>query len=234
MTATTPTPSTADPSALPLLLWLSPAFPIGAYAYSHGLEWAAESGDVRDETSLEAWLTDLLHEGLGRNDAILIAAAHRACRSGDAGALSEANALALALAASTEFRLETSQQGRSFLDAVRAAWPCPGIEDTVFGLDEVALPVALAIAAAHHDIDLSSTVRAYLAALTQNLVSAAIRLAPIGQTVGQRILARMLPHLVALAETAMQLGLDDVGSSTFRADLGSFRHETQYTRLFRS
>jgi urease accessory protein len=224
----------AEVGFLPLLCWLSPSFPVGAYAYSHGLEWAVEAGDIRDEASLESWLADVLHVGLGRNDAILLGAAYRAVAADDEGGLRDANDLALALSGSAEFRLETAQQGRSFLDAIRAAWPSPRVEPFARDLEEVALPVALGLASACHRLDLPQTAQAYLTALAQNLVSAAIRLAPIGQTSGQRILARMLPGLARLAEDALSLGLEDVGSSTFRADLGSFRHETQYTRLFRS
>ncbi|NNM73595.1 urease accessory protein UreF [Enterovirga aerilata] len=224
----------AEAGFIPLLCWLSPSFPVGAYAYSHGLEWAVEAGDIRDEGSLAAWLGSILQDGLGRNDAILLCAAHRAASARDGAAIAETNELALALAGSAEFRLETAQQGRSFLDAVRAAWPQDGIEDLAADLDEVALPVALGLAAACHGIDRGQTATAYLAALAQNLVSAAIRLAPIGQTAGQRVVARLLPDLARLAEEALGQDLDDVGSSTFRADLGSFRHETQYTRLFRS
>jgi urease accessory protein len=224
----------AEAGFLPLLCWLSPSFPIGAYAYSHGLEWAVEAGDIRDEAGLEAWLGDILHHGLGRNDAILLCAAHRASASGDRTLLDGANELALALAGSAEFRLETAQQGRSFLDAVLAAWPHPRLSELATDLDEVALPVALGLASACHGLGRATTTQAYLTALAQNLVSAAIRLAPIGQTSGQRVLARMVPGLAGLADEVQSLGLDDVGSATFRADLGSFRHETQYTRLFRS
>jgi urease accessory protein len=224
----------AETAFLPLMCWLSPGFPVGAYAYSHGLEWAVEAGDIGDEASLEAWLSDLLLDGLGRNDAILLCAAYRAVEGHDRAALDGVNELALALATSTEFRLETAQQGRSFLDAVLAAWPDPAQSEAAAGFDEVALPVALAIAAASRRIGLVPTAQAYLTALAQNLVSAAIRLAPIGQTAGQRILARLLPALARLGDEAATLDLDDLGSSTFRADLGSFRHETQYTRLFRS
>ena len=224
----------AEAGFLPLLCWLSPSFPIGAYAYSHGLEWAVEAGDIRDEASLEAWLGDVLHHGLGRNDAILLCAAHRGAAAADRALLDDANELALALAGSAEFRLETAQQGRSFLDAVLAAWPQPRLGELAADIDEVTLPVALGLASACHGLGLGPTAQAYLTALAQNLVSAAIRLAPIGQTSGQRVLARMVPGLAGLAEEVQSLGLDDVGSATFRADLGSFRHETQYTRLFRS
>ena len=225
----------ADPAGfLPLLCWLSPGFPIGAFAYSHALEWAGEAGDVRDEPTLAAWLDDILHDGFGRNDAILACAAYRAAEAGDFASLSDMNDLALALAGSAEFRLETAQQGRSFLDAVASAWPAAPIARAAAELDEAALPVSLGIAAAAHRLDLETTVAAYLVALAQNLVSAAIRLAPIGQSAGQRVLARSVPRLAGLAAACVGCDLDAIGSGTFRADLGSLRHETQYTRLFRS
>src|SRR5829696_5232394 len=110
-------------SVVPLLAWLSPTYPVGAYAYSHRLEWAAEAGEVADETSLAAWLADVLEHGVARNDAILLSAAYRATTAGDNAALLEVNDLALALAPSQELRLETRQQGRSFLDTTLAAWP---------------------------------------------------------------------------------------------------------------
>lgn len=218
---------------LPLFAWLSPAFPVGAYAYSHTLEWAVEAGDIADEAGLAAFLSDLLALGFGRSDAILLAHAWRA--AGDEAALAEVNDLAVALAPSAELRLETCQQGRSFLDAVRAAWPAPGLEAGAAALDgEVAYPVAVGLAAAAHGMALPATLDAFLLATAQNLVSAAIRLAPIGQTAGTRVVAGLAPRLRVLAAEAASLNLDDIGSATFRADLGSFRHETQYTRLFRS
>lgn len=222
------------PAATMLFCWLSPAFPVGGYAYSHGLEWAAEAADVRDAATLSAWLATVLCEGAGRSDAILLGAAHRAVSAGDDAELVAVNDLALALAPSAELRLETAQQGRSFLSTVRATWPADRLEQAGVGLDEVAYPVAVGLAAAAHGIGLTETARIYVTAFAANLVSAAIRLAPIGQTAGQRVLAGLAPLLAATADRAIGLDLDDVGGPTFRADLGSFRHETQYTRLFRS
>jgi urease accessory protein len=216
---------------LPLFAWLSPSYPVGSYAYSHTLEWAVEAGDVTDETSLVMWLGDLLRLGAGRNDAILLCHAYRAVAAGRPDALDEANELALALSPSAELHLETSQQGRSFLDATLTAWPSPRL----IPLDgEVAFPVAVGMAAAAHEVPLQATVSAYLLALVQTLVSAAIRSAPIGQTAGTRVCAAMVPVVRRLAGEALCLTLDDVGGATFRADLGSFHHENQYTRLFRS
>jgi urease accessory protein len=221
-------------TTLPLLAWLSPAYPVGGYAYSHGLEWAAESGAIVDERSLAAWLADLLEDGVGRNDAILLSAAYRATTAGDSAALLEVNDLALALAPSQELRLETRQQGRSFLDTTLAAWPTMLLSDFAPALDEVAYPVAIGLAAGAHGLPLTPTLDAFLLAFMQNLISAALRLAPIGQTAGARTLAQLAPVIAAIAREVPELTLDDLGSATFRADLGSFLHETQYTRLFRS
>lgn len=217
-----------------LLCWLSPAFPVGAYAYSHGLEWAVEAGDVRDETSLEGWLTTLLEDGFGRSDAVVLAAVHRAAAADDRAALARANDLALALAPSAELRLETAQQGRSFLDAVRASWPNARLNALAGDIGEIAYPVSLGLAASCHGVPSRATVEGSLTALAGNLVSAAIRLAPIGQTAGQRVLARLAGRIGVLAESVLPGDLDMVGGATFRSDLGSLRHETQYTRLFRS
>jgi urease accessory protein len=220
---------------LPLLAWLSPSYPVGAYAYSHGLEWAAEAGDISGEAALLEWLADVLEHGAGRNDAVLLAAAHRATIAGEHAALVEVNELALALAPSQELRLETRQQGRSFLDTTLAAWPNALLSPLARELDgEVAYPVAVGLAAGAHGLPLPPTIEAFLLAFMQNLISAALRLAPIGQTGGTRVLAQLAPVVAALAREVPDLKLDDIGSATFRADLGSFLHETQYTRLFRS
>jgi urease accessory protein len=223
--------SEAEAAILPLFAWLSPSYPVGCYAYSHTLEWAVETGDVTDEASLVAWLTDLLTLGLGRNDAILLSHAYRAVDQGDDEALQSVNELALALSPSAELYLEASQQGRSFLDATLAAWPSPRL----LPLDgDVAFPVAIGMAAAAHGIPLTITLQAYLFGLVQTLVSAAIRLAPIGQTAGIRVSAALTSTVQGVAGQSVVLKLDDIGGATFRADLGSFHHENQYTRLFRS
>ena len=219
--------------ALRLMAWLSPGYPVGAYAYSHGLEWAVEIGDVAGEASLADWLADVMERGAGRNDLILAANAHGAC--GDAATLAEVNALALALAPSRELLLETSQQGRSFLDATAAAWPCPGLDAVGAALPgAVAYPVAVGAAAGAHGIARAATLAAYGLAFVQTLVSAALRVAPIGQGAGTRVVAGLAPRVAALAAEVEGLGLDALGSATLRLDLGSFRHETQYSRIFRS
>jgi urease accessory protein len=216
---------------LPLFAWLSPSYPVGCYAYSHTLEWAVEAGDVTNEETLIAWLTDQMMLGFGRNDAILLSHAHQASAAGDRATLGDVNELALALSPSAELYLETSQQGRSFLDATLAAWPAPGL---LWFEGEVAFPVAIGMAAAAHGVPLPLTSSAYLFGLVQTLVSAAIRLAPIGQTAGIRVCAALAVTVQEVSREAISLSLDDIGAATFRADLGSFHHENQYTRLFRS
>jgi urease accessory protein len=222
-------------SLLPLFAWLSPAFPVGGYAYSHGLEQAVEDGDVRDEASLEVWLGEAMQFGFARNDAILLIAAHRAVSNDDLAALSEANQLALAFAPTRELHLETSQQGRSFIDATLAAWPNQRLAAAAGALPgEVSYPIAVGVASAAHDVPAESAASAFLLAIAQALVSAGVRLAPVGQTSGAKIVARLSPLARRIAAEAMAASLDDLASATFRLDLGSARHETQYTRLFRS
>jgi urease accessory protein len=230
---TTPMGEAATVAALRLMAWLSPGYPVGAYAYSHGLEAAVEAGDVSGEATLCEWLGDVCERGSLRNDLILAAHAHRA--AGDRDGLGAVNDLALALAPSRELHLETSQQGRSFLDATLGAWPCPAMTLPAEALDgAVAYPVAVGAAAGAHGMALGDVLPAYGLAFVQNLVSAALRAAPVGQAAGTRVVAALTPRVAALAADAERAGLDAVGSACFRLDLGSFRHETQYSRIFRS
>jgi urease accessory protein len=220
---------------LPLMIWLSPSFPVGSFAYSHGIEWAVEAGDVTNAESCGAWLADLLQHGGGWSDAVLLAAAHRAVASGDDAALAAAAELAAALAPSKERRLETLKQGDAFLLAARGAWPCAALDRVkVAWKGETAFPVALAVASAGHGIPLQVTLEAYLIAFVTNLVSAAVRLVPLGQTDGTKIIARLAPLAREIATRAQQSTLDDIGGAAFRSDIASMRHETQHTRLFRS
>ena len=218
-------------ASLPLLVWLSPAFPVGAFAYSQGLEWAVEAGAVHDAATLRAWLDDLVAQGSLRADAILLACAWHAPEAALA-----ANGLALALAPSRERRLETATQGAAFLRAVAAAWPAPAIATLVatLGDDEIAYPIAVGVAAAGHALALRTTLEAFVLAAVGNLVSAGLRLGPIGQSEAQAIIAGLCPAVAHLAGFAATASLDDLGTCAFRADIASMRHETQYSRLFRS
>jgi urease accessory protein len=228
-------PPAGEVDALPLLVWLSPAFPIGSFAYSHGIEWSVEAGDVVCATSLHDWLADLLEHGGPWSDAVLLGHAHRACATGDDGHLTGVAELALALSPSRERRLETEQQGSAFLTAVAAGWPCDGLERAraVLG-DAVALPVAVAIAASGHGLAAEPTIAAYAMALASNLISAAVRLVPLGQTDGVRVTALLAPLVRSMAARAAAAPLEDVGGCALRSDIAAMRHETQTTRLFRS
>lgn len=222
-------------SALPLQVWLSPAFPVGSFAYSHGLEWAVEAGMVHDAASVASWLEGLTAHGTIRSDTMLASMAWDAAKRGDLQGLGEINALALALAGGRERALETSAQGTAFLAAACAAWPCDILRAFRGGFaGPVAYPVALGMAAGGHDIALPATLEAFALAFVAMLVSAAVRLGPIGQSQAQLITAAMLSPIRALARQAAGATPDDLGSCAFRSDLCALQHETQYSRLFRS
>jgi urease accessory protein len=218
-----------------LLAWLSPAYPVGAFSYSSGIEWAVEAGDIKDAGTLRGWLAVMLAEGAGFCDAVLFAQGHHAAADEDDQALRGISELAAALAPTKERHLETAAQGLAFVEATRATWPCAALDRLKAVWDgPVAYPVAVAAAAAGHGIALEPALAAFLQALAANWVSAGVRLIPLGQTDGQRVLAALEPVIAATAQRALAASLDDIGSSAFRADLASARHETQYTRLFRS
>ena len=217
------------------MAWLSPANPVGAFSYSSGIEWVVEAGDIKDADTLRAWLAVMLAEGGGFCDAVLFAQAHRAAEASDDKSLRAAAELAAALAPTKERHLETTAQGNAFVEATRAAWPCAALDrlKQAWG-GPVAYPIAVAAAAAGHGVALDAALPAYLQAIAANWVSAGVRLIPLGQSDGQRVLATLEPVVAATAQRALQASLDDLGSAAFRADLASARHETQYTRLFRS
>jgi urease accessory protein len=227
-----PPPGSVDPR---LIIWLSPSFPVGAFAYSHGLELAADRGWVRNGDDLAAWLADLVRNGSLRNDMIFLSAAWRAVAASDSAALNSINELALALQPSAERHLETVTQGNAFLSTLVAAWPVERLQtvaDTVQGA--LAYPVAVGAGTSAHGIPLDGVLYAFGIAFVTNLVSASIRLSIVGQTDGQRVIAALMPAIAEAALTAETATLDDVGSATLRADLASLAHETQYSRLFRS
>ncbi len=218
-----------------LMAWLSPAYPIGAFSYSSGIEWAVEAGDIKDAQTLQQWLAVMLADGGGFCDALFFVHAHRAVAGADDVALRAVAELAAAFVPSRERFLETTAQGRAFIDATRAAWPCPALMrlETAW-TGAVALPVAVGVACAGHGIACETALPAFLQALTANWISAGVRLIPLGQTDGQRVLAALETIVAATAARALATPLDDIGSAAFRADVATMRHETQYTRLFRS
>jgi urease accessory protein len=217
------------------MAWLSPAFPVGAFSYSSGIEWAVEAGDIKDAGTLARWITAVVAEGGIFCDAVIFVSTHRATQASDEKALRAIAELAVALCPSKERHLETTGQGRAFVEAVRAAWPCAALDRLAAAWDgAIAYPLAVAVTAAGHGVPLAPALHAYLHAAAANLISAGVRLIPLGQTDGQRVLAALEPAVAATAARASATALDDIGSAAFRADLAAMRHETQYTRLFRS
>jgi urease accessory protein len=230
-------PDAASPDAAALyrlMAWLSPAYPVGAFAFSSGLEWAVEAGDIADAESLRRWIVVIMTGGGGFCDAVFFVHAHRAAAAGDDQALGQVAALAAAFAPTRERHLETTVQGAAFMVATRAAWPCAALDRLATVCDGPVYPVAVAAAAAGHGIAAAPALAAYLQAVAANLISAGVRLVPLGQTDGQRVLAALEPVIAATTRQALATPLDEVGGAAFRADLASARHETQYTRLFRS
>src|SRR3954466_4946901 len=232
------TPATGDVNAAALyrlLAWLSPSYPIGAFSYSSGIEWAVEAGDIKDADSLRRWLAVVIGEGGGFCDAVFFVHAHWSLADTDGTALRTVAELAAAFAPSKERHLETTAQGAAFIEATKAAWPCPALDRLAAAwTGPVAYPVAVGIAAPGHGIPVEPALHAFLHAVTANLISAGVRLVPLGQSDGQRVLAALEPVVQATARRALVTPTDDVGSAAMRADLASLLHETQYTRLFRS
>ncbi|MBI3507238.1 MAG: urease accessory protein UreF [Proteobacteria bacterium] len=227
----------ATDGLLKLLAWLSPSFPVGAFAYSHALESAIDEGLVRDRSSLQDWIASLVAQGGPRADAVFFCHVYRAVADADTARFVEIAELAGATRGSGELALEATQQGESFFRAIGDAWPVDvsgwrqALADA--GL-RPAYPVAVATAAAAAGVPLGDALAAYLHAFAANLVSAAVRAIPLGQTDGQRVLAEIEPHVDNATGEALGRSLDEAGSAALVVDALSFRHETQYSRIFRS
>jgi urease accessory protein len=230
-TTTTSTTITTDIPALRLLAWLSPAFPTGGFAYSHGIEFAVEAGDITSGASLQSWVADVLAHGAGRSDAILLRHAHRA--AGDPAALAGIAELALAMAPSRERLAESTGQGNAFALAA-GAWNAAVLVGLAARVEAIAYPVAVGALAGAHDVPEDAACAGLLQAFAANLISAAVRLVPLGQSAGLAVLAGLEPVILAVTAQTGSATLDDIGGAAFRSDLAAMRHETQYTRLFRS
>ena len=219
-----------------LLAWLSPAYPIGAFSYSHGVETAVEAGFIKDRATLVGWLETVLQDGTGCVDGALFAAAWRAATDADWPGFDAVAERAAAWRSTSEMALESRQQGGSFLSITRTAWPHPVLAAAYERLGgELALPMAVALAAAAHGIALEAALGGYLQAFTANLISAALRTVPLGQSDGQLALAALEGTVRRTAGAALAVEtLDEVGTATPLLDWCSLSHETQYTRLFRS
>src|SRR5262249_39035681 len=228
----------APRSLIRLQSWLSPVFPTGSYSYSHGLESAVESEQVHDRESLVDWLAADLQYGSPRNDSIFFVEAWRCAADCDHARLLEISELSAAFRGTAEFALEASQQGSSCLATFRDVWPDPLTEWLsqalrVRGLQAV-LPIVVAVRSATQGIPAGVALRAFLQGFVSNLVTAGVRVIPLGQTDGQRAIAELEDAVLDASERALTAGLDDLGSAALIVDLASVSHETQYTRLFRS
>lgn len=214
-------PTEAD--ILTLTQWFSPSFPVGAFAYSHGLETAIKHGDIADSDDLFHWLADVLAHGGGRNDCVLLRAAYR-CE--DETAMQRVDAVARAFAGSAERLKETTLQGAAFARTTSALWEGAAAD--------CAYPVAVGFAARRLGLPVDLTAAMYLQAFASNLVSAAVRLVPLGQTEGQATLAALNPLCLEVAERTRDQSLDDLQSTAFLSDIAAMKHETLEHRIFRS
>ena len=215
-------PMTTNTDILTLSQLLSPAFPVGSFAYSHGLESAINDGAIICAATLEAWLFDLLEFGGARADAVLLNMAYAA--NDDATLMIDAQARAFA--GTAERLRETDLQGAAFCETVQAVW---GID-----LGRLCYPIAVGRAAANLGLDPELATAMYLQAFTGNLVAASMRLVPLGQVDGQKVQAALKHHCVSVAKQCVGSTLDDLHSNAWGSDIASMRHETQYSRDFRS
>ena len=221
----TMTDPASDHALVRLMTWLSPGFPVGAFAFSHGVEAAIVDGVLHDRDSVRQWISTLIGQGSGWNDLVLLAAAWRAGNSGDGAALDEAASLCIALGGSLERRAETAALGAAFIEAARPWADMP---------DALPYPVAVGAVAARCGVGIEPTLAAYAHAFAANLTTAATRLIPLGQSDMVHIAHRLELPCLAAARRAATSGLDGLGSAAFLSDIAAMRHETQKTRVFRS
>jgi urease accessory protein len=227
-----------DTNLLRLMAWLSPSFPVGAFSYSHGLEYAVEAGRVTDREALLDWSSEILCRGSGRVDAALFRASYDATTTRDEDLIGWALERGDTMRSTRELGVEAEGQGRAFMDAVISPWPSPAFDwlraQAALLARPVVYPIAVGVAAAAHNIPIRMALTAYLHAFAANLVSAGLRLVPLGQSDGQRAISELEPIIQRAVATAMVRPHADIGSSSLLVDWASASHETQYTRLFRS
>jgi urease accessory protein len=230
------TDTITDEGLYRLMAWLSPSYPVGAYAYSHGLEYAVESGAVGDEKSLITWIEGIVAFGSPRLDGTLFAHAWQAVNDRDDDTFRWTAERAAAMRGSAELALESRQQGEAFLKTVRASTHAPELDRFATLLDGIApsYPISVAIAAALHGVPLRPALVAYTHAFAANLVSAGVRLIPLGQLAGQRAIEALRPAVLATVDTCLRTKPNELGQAASVVDWTSMKHETQYTRLFRS
>ncbi|SMP36338.1 urease accessory protein [Shimia sagamensis] len=218
----TDAPMATATDILTLTQWFSPAFPVGAFAYSHGLEWAIDTGDVVNSEQAGLWIADVLQHGTGWNDSLFIGAAY----SASAKDLCEVDATSRAFSASAERLKETQLQGAAFCNVTGEIW--------ALDLKGLTYPVAVGRAARLKSLPLELTIQFYLQAFVSNLAAVAMRLVPLGQTDGQKLIRALTPLCCAIAESATTATLDDLASTSFLTDIAAMKHETQYSRIFRT
>lgn len=235
ITSTTASPINSDYSWLTLLAsWLSPAYPVGAYCYSHGIEWAVEAGVIKNVRDLTDYIATVLEAGAGWSDLVLAAESYRAAAGGQTDAMDDIVEIALALRPSHELALESLQQGSAFVSVTRGAWPGTAL-DLLAQKHPGGIPYSVAAGTACAGrVPLPAMLLSLCHAIAGNLMSAGVRLIPLGQTDGQRTLAALSSVMAAVAARAEEATLVDIGSAAPGIELFSVRHETQYTRLFRS
>lgn len=221
-------------SFLRLQSWLSPTFPNGAYSYSHGLEWAAEAGHVYDRSSLVDWLEADLCYGSGRNEAVFFTEAYRCAIDDDRAKLMRVAEVAAASRGTSEFALESSQQATACLTTLGQVWPDRILDFFSEMQIQPVLAVILGARSARERIPARMALPAFLHSYVANLVTAGVRLIPLGQTDGQLAIAELEQAVLSASAQGNDATLDDLGSAGFMVELASIAHETQYTRLFRS
>ena len=229
---------TTDSNFLNLMTWLSPSFPVGGYVYSHGIEYAVEEGRIKDEHELRIWISAALGQGVGRIDGALFKVAWQAVAEDDFERLKWAVERADVMRGTSELALESSAQGWAFFDTVLQTWKSEKlteVSDVINSMDrQVTYAVAVAVVSAAADIPLRQALLAYYHAFSANLVSAGLRLVPLGQVAGQRCLEALKSKIKVTTDAALAGDFDDLGTAAPLIDWASMKHETQYTRLFRS
>ena len=218
-----------DNNLLKLMTWNSPNFPIGSFVYSHGLEYSVEIGLVNDQPSLVNWIEGIILFGSGRVDASLLKAAYTAFEKENYSLLNKIVERADTQKSTKEFSLESKTQGSAFLKTLIKI--CPNLEKIK---REPAFPVSFGVACSIFNIPMRQSILVFLNSIVSNLVSAGIRLIPLGQIAGQKSIISLEEVIIKATSKAMKRYIEDFGSAALIVDWTSMKHETQYTRLFRS
>ncbi len=218
-----------------LMSWMSPSYPVGAYTYSHAIEYAVEAGFIEEIGQLIPWIADILEFGSGRTDSILLVEAYRAASRNNYALLAEIAELGFACRPTKELELETTAQGRAFEKVIQDVFQSASLKALKHHWDgPLIYPIAVATVSADKMVELEATLTAFLHGFVSNLVSAAVRIIPLGQTDGQRAIVALEQAVMRQVQDALASSIDDIGTATLMVDWCSTQHETQYTRLFRS